>query len=192
MPCDLPVDCLKEIFEYLKDKDLHLYLQVNQLWYATSVRILWRKIQNFNTLLICLPNNSKTILSENGDIISDLTSKPSLFYYTTFIKSLQIDDICNSIKRSNKLHLPINNLESFEKYQQTMVIIIQEISYMLMNQTSLKHLDFYTGINNRNILFINYPEGEDCLRDFSELKCYSNTSPEFCINYLEFVTIYDL
>ncbi|CAG8602152.1 6168_t:CDS:1 [Funneliformis caledonium] len=52
---------------------------------------------------------------------------------------------------------------------------------MLMNQTSLKHLDFdfYTRTNYINIPFINYPGGEDCLRDLSELKCNSNIYPEF-------------
>ncbi|CAG8685800.1 110_t:CDS:1, partial [Funneliformis caledonium] len=67
--------------------------------------------------------------------------------------------------------------------------IAREVFKMLTNQTSF---GFYTRTNYINIpSFINYPGGEDCLRDLSELKRYSNTSTEFFINYLEFVTIYD-
>ena len=40
----LPSDCLREIFEYLKDDivTLHSCLFVNNLWCEVAVRILWR------------------------------------------------------------------------------------------------------------------------------------------------------
>ena len=62
MSCQLPADCLNDIFEFLrKDKvTLHSCLLVNRLWCEVSVRILWRNIWNFddpsiyNTLISCL------------------------------------------------------------------------------------------------------------------------------------------
>ncbi|CAI2191362.1 19438_t:CDS:1, partial [Funneliformis geosporum] len=187
MSLNLPADCLNEIFEYLKDEDLRSCILVNRLWCETSVRILWRKIQNFNTLLTCLPNKSKMILSENGNLISDLSSRPPLFYYSSFIKNLCIYDICRSIKRfiNCRCRRPIN-LESVEKNQQIMVMMEHELFKMLMNQTSLKSLyfDIYN-MNIPNIPFINYPGAEDSLRDLSELKCSSNTSyklSQICLN----------
>ncbi|CAI2174890.1 1580_t:CDS:1 [Funneliformis geosporum] len=172
MSLNLPADCLNEIFEYLKDEDLRSCILVNRLWCETSVRILWRKIQNFNTLLKFLPNKSKLILSENGSLITSSTSRPPLFNYTSFIKSLNIFDICSSIKRFHKCRGRIN-LESFEKVR--IMAMKQELFEMLMNQTSLKNLNFDTR-NDINIPFFNYPGAEDCLRNLSELKCNSNTS----------------
>src|SRR4051812_15091509 len=67
----LPIDCLNEIFEYLKDDkvSLHSCLLVNHLWCEVSVRILWRDVCKYNksydTLISCLPNESKEILSKN-------------------------------------------------------------------------------------------------------------------------------
>src|SRR3984957_2417455 len=97
MPCQLPADCLNEIFEYLeKDKvALHSCLLVNRLWCEVSVRILWRnvsnyKTSNFKTLISCLPDESKEILTNNGIIISTPTSKPSIFNYASFCKVLSI------------------------------------------------------------------------------------------------------
>ncbi len=91
MPRQLPADCLNEIFEYLEDKvDLYSCLLVNRLWCEVSVRILWTNIQNYKTLIACLPNESKEILYKNDIIISTPTSKPLLFNYVTFIKNLSI------------------------------------------------------------------------------------------------------
>ena len=63
----LPADCLDGIFEYLQDDEFTLYtlytcLLVNRLWCKVSVRIFWKNIVNYNTLIICLPNESKEIL----------------------------------------------------------------------------------------------------------------------------------
>ncbi len=66
MTCQLPADCLNDIFEYLEDKvDLRSCLLVNRLWCKVSVRILWASIQNYNTLITCLSDESKEILHKN-------------------------------------------------------------------------------------------------------------------------------
>ena len=69
----LPSDCLNDIFEYLEDDKVTLYscILVNRLWCKVSVRILWRSDRVYNnrtyyTLISCLPNESKEILSKNG------------------------------------------------------------------------------------------------------------------------------
>lgn len=74
--CQLPADCLNEIFEYLEEDKytLHSCLLVDHLWCEISVRILWRDIQNFkiyikealfkvssstlSILIACIPNES--------------------------------------------------------------------------------------------------------------------------------------
>ena len=92
----VPADCLNEIFEYF-DKDkltLHSCLLVNRLWCEVSVRILWTSVWNYDTLIACLPNESKEILYKNGIIPSSIsTSKPPLFNYVAFIKNLEIDKV---------------------------------------------------------------------------------------------------
>src|SRR5687767_7605607 len=99
MPCKLPADCLNEIFESLEDKKtLYSCLLVNRLWCEVSVRILWGSVWNYNTLITCLPNESKEILLNNEIIISSPTSKPPLFNYITFIKRLSIDEIDEKIE----------------------------------------------------------------------------------------------
>src|SRR6266540_7465340 len=126
----LPADCLNEIFEYLEDKtDLRSCLLVNHLWCEVSVRILWRNIQNYDTLIACLPNESKEILHKNEIFISTPTSKPPLFNYVAFIKNLSIHDIDKNI-------LIITPSQSFQR-----TIMAQEIFKMFMNQTSLKSLN---------------------------------------------------
>src|SRR5688572_26405326 len=100
MPCQLPADCLHEIFKYLKNLDLHSCLLVNYLWCEVSVQILWKNIQNYNTLITCLPNESKEILRENEIIISTPISRPPLFNYVAFIETLSIDVICKNISQN--------------------------------------------------------------------------------------------
>src|SRR5437763_16016309 len=89
----LPADCLNEIFEYLDEDKISLRscLLVNHLWCEISVRILWRSIRNYSTLISCLPNESKEILYKNGITTSILTPKPQMFNYASFCKNLSID-----------------------------------------------------------------------------------------------------
>src|ERR1043165_7847661 len=107
MACELPTDCLNEIFEHLEEDKLSLYscLLVNHLWCVVSVRILWRNIWNFkyniyyqqhqyvplsvtviSTLIACLPDESKEPLYANRILIPTPTLKPPLFNYISFIK----------------------------------------------------------------------------------------------------------
>src|SRR6266536_4193158 len=102
----LLADCLNEIFEYLKHDKVSLYscLLVNRLWCEVSVRILWRSIWNYNnrtynTLISCLPNDSKEILSNNGIIISTPTLKPPTFDYAGFCKVLSISQVDYQVRK---------------------------------------------------------------------------------------------
>ena len=88
MPRQLPADCLNDVLKHLKDKvTLRSCLLVSRHWCQVSVQILWRKIQNYNTFIDCLPNESKESLIKNGIIVPSSTLKPPLFNYISFIKS---------------------------------------------------------------------------------------------------------
>ena len=99
MPCQLPYDCLNKIFEYLEEVKGTLYscLFVNHLWCEISVRILWRNIRNYSTLISWLPNDSKEILYKNEITTSILTSKLQMFNYVSFCKNLSIEHVSNQI-----------------------------------------------------------------------------------------------
>src|SRR5688572_13449448 len=99
MSCNLSIDCLNEIFEYLEDRvDLYSCLLVNRSWCQVSVRILWRSIQNYHTLIACLSDESKATLRQNDIITFPSTSKPPLFNYVQFIKNLSINEIVENIQ----------------------------------------------------------------------------------------------
>src|SRR4051794_36676887 len=96
----LSADCLNGIFECFEDDKvtLHSCLLVNRLWCEVAVRMLWRSdwaqsTMSFNTLIACLPKESKEILHENGIIISTPTSKPPMFNYPAFCKVLSVDEV---------------------------------------------------------------------------------------------------
>ncbi len=176
MPCQLTADCLNEIFEYLEVDEVALCscLLVNRLWCEVSVRILWKNIQNYDTLFACLPNESKEILHKNEIFISTPTSKPPLFNYVAFIKNLSIHDIDKNI-------LIITPSQSFQR-----TIMAQEIFKMFMNQTSLKSLNItslsylssppFTTYPGKNLSEL--PGATDSLKNLSELKCRSDISSE--------------
>src|SRR6266542_5432002 len=161
MPRQLTADCLNEVFKYLDDDaTLHSCFLVNCHWCEVSVRILWRKIWNYNTLVACLPTQSKEILRDNDIPFSILTSKSPLFNYITFIKSFSIHELDKKIKKLLKTHQPNLSPDLFEeKY----VIIMKHIFIMLMNQTSLKELNFYLSEYIPNITFFSYPGAMNCL-----------------------------
>src|SRR5215471_5282862 len=119
----LPADCLNETFEYLEEDKitLHSCLLVNRLWCEVSVRILWRDIWTFdslyeqqiasgilNTLIACLPNESKELLHKNKIFITTPTSKPSLFNYPAFCKVLSIYKIGEMVNDALKNYSPIS------------------------------------------------------------------------------------
>src|SRR6266540_1333231 len=163
MSCQLSIDCLNELFELLREEEVTLRscLLVNRLWCEVSVRILWTRIQNYNTLIACLPNESKEILYKNQIIISTPTSKPPLFNYVEFIKSLSINEIVEN-------HLQPMTSQKLDDNK--MMVIIRELFKMFMNQISLKKLNFYYGsIRFSKIPFTTYPGAMNCLRNLSEL-----------------------
>lgn len=157
----LHADCLNEIFEYLDNNKNTLYscLLVNHLWSAVSVRILWRSIRNYRTLIICLPNKSKKILFENGILI--LTSKPLLFNYVTFCKSVSFHEIDINIERLLKK-------QQFVSIQSSKDNITQEIFRFLMSQI----------ISLRKLIITEFtPENKDMKFSFRHMKPfrYGNT-----------------
>src|ERR1051325_1911354 len=173
----LPADCLNEIFEYFENDKvtLHSCLLVNQLWCEISVRILWTSVWNYNTLIACLPNESKEILFTNGIITSTPTSKPPLFDYVAFIKNLEIDKIIENILENYQSTIQPDL--NYKKY-----VVAQEIYKLLMNKIpSLKNLHFYSSTITciPNTTFTLYPGARDCLANLSKLSCSSDIYPEF-------------
>ncbi|GBB86748.1 hypothetical protein RclHR1_13150004 [Rhizophagus clarus] len=159
----LPVDCLSEIFEYLKDDKitLHSCILVNRLWCKVSVRISWRDVydyssSNFNTLIACLPNESKEILYKNEIIISTPTLKTPIFNYASFCKVLSV----------NRAHYKIEKLlenqqnNSSSSFNDKVHIVTQEIFKMFMKEiSSLKSLVF---LLYSNITFNLFPGVQIC------------------------------
>ncbi len=160
MVCQLPVDCLNEIFEYLEEDEttLHSCLLVNRLWCELSVRILWRDVLNskcrnvkrparpiLSTLIACLPNESKELLCENKISISTPTSKSPLFNYASFCKVFSI------VKIYKLADSVLVSKESFEpsityslSFKDRVCLVASEVIKMFMNQiTSLKKLTYY-------------------------------------------------
>src|SRR5688572_120137 len=89
MACQLPTDCLNGIFDHLENTvTLRSCLLVSRLWCEASVPTLWARIQNYHTLIACLPRESKEILFKNDIVIATLVSRPPLFNYVAFIKIL--------------------------------------------------------------------------------------------------------
>ncbi|PKY40230.1 hypothetical protein RhiirA4_453554 [Rhizophagus irregularis] len=182
MPCQLPADCLNEIFEYLEKDKVSLYScsLVNRLWCEISVRILWRNIwitksithgrrrlkvnpSIINTLITCLPNDSKIHLFEKKILNSTQISKTPLFDYASFCKVLSINDIGQMIVDVFKNH----------KY------LAKEIMKMFMTKTSLKKLSYYTDPNTINLSFLRYPGAKDYLSNLSKLSCSSDIKTKF-------------
>src|SRR5215208_1094989 len=107
MAFQLPTDCLNEIFEHLEEHptSLRSCLLVNRFWCKIAVRILWKHVLNvpngtcfrsyaiLSTLIACLPDESKNLLSENGISIMTPTPKSPLFNYISFIKALSFSNI---------------------------------------------------------------------------------------------------
>jgi len=186
MACQIPADCLYEIFEHLKNKcferdiiSLHSCLLVNRFWCEVAVKILWRDILSFeydsnsssklvSTLIACLPNESKNLLYKNEIFIPTPTSNPPLFNYISFIKVLSIFTIDRIIENA------LNSQDfDYNKY-----LITQELLKIMMNQISpLKTLDYNFGISK--VPFTYFPGAENCLADLSVFSCNSDIYPEF-------------
>src|SRR6266540_6216914 len=180
MACQIPADCLYEIFEHLKNKcferdiiSLHSCLLVNRFWCEVAVKILWRDILSFeydsnsssklvSTLIACLPNESKNLLYKNEIFIPTPTSNPPLFNYISFIKVLSTLTIDQIIEDA----LIIQSIEVSQDFDYHKYLILQELLKIMMNQISpLKTLDFSFGISK--IPFTYFPGAENCLTDLS-------------------------
>ncbi|PKK62316.1 hypothetical protein RhiirC2_855758 [Rhizophagus irregularis] len=193
MTCQLPTDCLNDIFEYLEEDKftLHSCLLANHLWCEISVRILWRNIWNFNyqqrssrvassilsTLIACLPDESKKLLCDNKIFISTPTSKPLLFNYASFCKALSIYEIKWMINSIFKNKPSINLLSSKDKN----ILVANEIIKMFANQIfSLRKLTYHPYYYHgqyiyTSISFSHFPGARDLL----ELCCSSSLPSDF-------------
>src|ERR1051325_1163878 len=181
----LPADCLNEIFECLEEDRVTLRscLLVSRLWCEVSVRILWRSIRNYSTLIACLPNESKEILYKDGINTSTPTSKPLMFNYATFCKVLSIYQVDYSIRELLKNRPPISSnahiVTREEVLNDNVHRVTREVFKLLINQTSLKELTFpsYPLLNIPN--FTSFPGVKDCLENLSKLCCDSDIYPAF-------------
>ncbi|CAB4430295.1 unnamed protein product [Rhizophagus irregularis] len=191
MACQLPADCLYEIFEYLEESETSLFgcLLVNRSWCVVAVRILWRNIWRFlkyftiqnqfknetiilNTLISCLPNESKELLQK---IIPTFTSKTPMFNYAGFCRVLSIQDIGRII--DNVLEPSIDSIGSSInslsiKYRNN--LIAREIIKNFLRQiSSLRRLNYcvdnYSILNNISFIGTN-----NCLTNLTELHCSSS------------------
>ncbi|CAB5396017.1 unnamed protein product [Rhizophagus irregularis] len=156
MACQLPVDCLEEIIEFLETDKFTLYtcLLVNR----------------FCTLIACLPDESKNLLYNNGISISPPTSKPLLFNYASFFKTLSIFGISRMIASVLKDKL---SLISKDKNS----LVVNEIIKMFANQIpSLKKLNYYHHYYYNNHKFnISFPQFPG-MSDLSELCSFNGGS----------------
>src|SRR6266498_1228316 len=196
MACQIPADCLYEIFEHLKNErferdinSLYSCLLVNRFWCEVAVKILWRDVLSFeydsnsskfvsssklSTLIACLPNESKNLLYVNEIFIPTPTSNPPLFNYISFIKVLSTLTIDQIIEDA----LIIQPIEVSQDFDYHKYLILQELLKIMMNQISpLKTLDFSFGISK--IPFTYFPGAENCLTDLSVFGCHSDIYPEF-------------
>ncbi|RIA81278.1 hypothetical protein C1645_837271 [Glomus cerebriforme] len=141
MSCQLPGDCLNEIFEYLDHdrKTLHSLLLVNRFYLTSSF---------LSTLFACLPKGSKDLLFKNRVFISTPTSKPPLFNYPSFCKVLSIDEICQIISiglektpitiisKKDESYLVINEVIKIYRVSK----IPNELKELISLQNNLKNL----------------------------------------------------
>ncbi|EXX57072.1 uncharacterized protein OCT59_020877 [Rhizophagus irregularis] len=187
---------IEEVLEFLEnDKDtLYPCLFVNYFFCEVTVKVLWRNIWKFklqsdaslqilNTLIACLPNTSKCLLYSKGIIIPTPTSKPPLFDYVSFCKSLSIGDISVIIISYFKNQQQSKTSEESKGMKKSIKLVIKEILKMYMNKiNNLKRLDYILKVDTKipyNIRFINFPRARDCLKNLTKLSCASGIESKF-------------
>src|SRR6266542_1318574 len=188
MPRQLPTDCIIEIFEYLEDDKatLHSCILVNRHWCEASVGILWRNVWRFasdsekslqivDTLIACLPNESKDLLFKNEIFIEISDWKPPLFNYASFCKILSIYAINVMIYHALESHFITSLNLNYNKY-----LVFQEVLKMFMKQIpSLKSLDYNLEFPETiQLPFTYFPGASDCLVDLTVFSCDSNLYSE--------------
>ncbi|CAI2189377.1 1822_t:CDS:2, partial [Funneliformis geosporum] len=132
----------------------------NHQWCEASVQILWRKIQSLNTLITCLPYESKVILKNNFK----LNFKIPIFQLCNIYQILSDIDISNTVERLLKYTRKGN--------ENRRNVATREVFQMLMKQTSLKELTIYSGtIQEPSLPFTDSLN----LSNLSKLYCSSDT-----------------
>ncbi|PKC01783.1 hypothetical protein RhiirA5_426171 [Rhizophagus irregularis] len=179
----LSADCLFEIFEYLANDKRSLYscLLVNKLWCNISVRILWRDSTNYSsrtfiTLIKCLPNESKKIISKNI-IIHPFPISTPMFNYASFCKVLSIYEIQLKFKFL---------VRSPEYFIRDYIILIEILKLFMTQISSLKKLDIQLHKNLPNTNFTSFPGAENCLKYITELQLFSYINSEFFYNLSQY------
>ncbi|EXX50341.1 uncharacterized protein OCT59_011419 [Rhizophagus irregularis] len=204
----LDADCLNEIFGCLEKDKATLYscLLVNRFWCQVSVRILWKEpnasTKVLNTLIICLPDESKNFLYNNGiilapnlkslyapddylckkEIISAPTWKPPLFNYVSYCKVLSIYKIHSIVK------LFLTNNQQSINTKKYINLLTQEILKMFMSVSLLNKLSYTCDVDysskikdlkiSDRITFVHSSGARYCLTNLSEFTCTSNINSE--------------
>ncbi|RIA91295.1 hypothetical protein C1645_822268 [Glomus cerebriforme] len=185
----LPADCLREIFEFLQDdtKSLHSFLLVNRLWCETTVPILWRNTKNwlsnsqfndnspqilFATLLSCLPEDSKKLLSDNGIIIPPPTAQPPLFEYAAFCRRLSYNNINYIIEVAIGDRRLSNSRNLYGKH-----LIKQEMFRMFLTRCSTIDFLDISDRNNTDIPLPYFAGAEISFLHLCELRCNMEITP---------------
>ncbi|RIA91960.1 hypothetical protein C1645_821317 [Glomus cerebriforme] len=116
-----------------------------------------------DTLVACLPNESKELLFRNEIFIPTSTSKPLLFNYPAFCKLSQICHNLQSltieieIKDSNELKELIslqNNLKELKLSALDVINYTNIIPALTKHSNTLTKLQLYDGHNNFSVLFV--------------------------------------
>ena len=167
----LIADCVYYILEYLEDEEATLFscLIVSRLWCEVAVEILWRnglryEAKSYITLVACLPRESIETLHGNGIFIQAPTSKPPMFNYAAFCKSLSIYAIQFNVKILIENHGETISTQDFKNFKKNILILMQEILKLFMSQiSSLKSL--YINSPSYVNTLTTYPGAENCLRN---------------------------
>ena len=78
----LPADCLYEVFESLEDVDAKFPFDFSG-----------KRSNNYHSLIACLPDESKRILSEKNIVLIYRNRNLPLFNYEMFVKCLNINEL---------------------------------------------------------------------------------------------------
>ncbi|GBC09444.1 hypothetical protein RclHR1_08870009 [Rhizophagus clarus] len=134
------------------------------------------------TLIACLPNELKEILNKNEIIIATPNFKFPIFNYASFCRVLstrRVHKMLKKLLRNNQQFISSHILST------NIDIVAQEIINLFIKQIpSLKQLDLFkfsqlSTWKRPTTHFISYPEAKVCLKNLSELHCYSNISSDF-------------
>ncbi|GBB91479.1 hypothetical protein RclHR1_01880010 [Rhizophagus clarus] len=170
----LSFDCLTEIFSYLENDKISLFscLLVNRDWCNVAVRILWKDSSNYSpktlrTLMTCLINENMT---KNKINLPFPIPKLPMFNYASFCRILSVHEIQSKFKLF--VHSP-------EQYTKTQNILTGIFRLFMREITSLKKLDISPCDDLPIMTFTSFPGAKNCLRNITELQCYSSINSEF-------------